>query len=94
MDKTGYPLRREHFEAIRELKRNHDLIITRPDKGNSVVILRRSDYVDKMHKILSQEDKFCKIGDADEHDGTLQQERALQAFLLRALRNDHISCET
>ena len=94
VDKTGYPLRKEHFEAIRELKKNHDLIITRPDKGNGVVILRRSDYVEKMLSILSQEGKFCRIGDADKHDGTLQQERALQAFLLRALRNGHISRET
>ena len=94
VDKTGYPLKMEYFEVIRKLENNRDFIITRLNKGNCVVILRRSNYIDKMHEILLQEGKFCKIGNADEHDGTLQQERALQAFLLRAFRNDHISRET
>lgn len=44
-----------------------------------------------METILSQQEKFVKIGDVDEHDGTILQERALQAFLLRAHKAGHIS---
>ena len=93
VDKTGFPLRQEHFHAIRQLKQDTNIVITRPDKGNGVVILSRDDYVSKMNDVLSQEDKFKKIGPADEYDTTLQQERALQSFLLRAVRNKHLTSE-
>ena len=46
------------------------------------------DYVDKMKPIL-EDAKFEYIGDADRNDTTLQQERAFQAFLLRACKNKH-----
>ena len=35
--------------------------------------------------------KFVKIGDVSSNDSTNQQERALQAFLLRAVKNNHLS---
>ena len=93
LDKTGFPLHREHMEVIGELKRNTELVITKPDKGNGVVLLNRCDYVQKMESILSDERKFRKIGNAAENDSTFQQERALQAFLLRARKKGHISEE-
>jgi len=31
----------------------HDLIVTKADKGNSVVLLKRSDYIDKMNEFLT-----------------------------------------
>ena len=93
IDRTGFSLGKEHLHAIRELKRRKDVVITRPDKGNGVVILKREDYVEKMNAILSQADKFEKIGSVESSDNTLQQERALQAFLLRARKNGHISKE-
>ena len=92
-DKSGYPVTREHLDAIKELKRNKDLVITRPDKGNGVVIIARKDYVEKMKPILDDRTKFDQIGDADQHDKTLQQVRALQAFLLRAYKSKHLTKE-
>ena len=68
--------------ALKDLRLNHNIVITRPDKGNGVVILDREDYVAKMLTILNQEDKFVRLGDVVDNDNTLQQERALQAFLL------------
>lgn len=94
VDKAGYPLRSDHFEAIRELRRDHVIVITRPDKGNGVVLLKHEDYLSKMDQILSQQDKFDKIDDAEENNSTLKQKRAIQAFLLRVLHNGHISRET
>ena len=70
VDKIGFPLRQEHFHAIRQLKQDTNIVITRPDKGNGVVILSRDDYVSKMNDVLSQEDKFKKIGPAEECDTT------------------------
>ena len=55
--------------------------------------MNRDDYVEKMLSILSQQDKFQQIGDAKSNDCTTQQERALQAFLLRAKKSGHITKE-
>ena len=62
-------------------------------KGNGVVVLNCSDYVDKMLTILSQEEKFRHIGNVDGNDNTLQHERALQVFLLRHYKQGYISKE-
>ena len=91
LDKTGFPLDRDHMKTLNELRKNQDIIISRPDKGNGVVILDRSDYIAKMMTILSDREKFECIGDVDTCDNTLQQERALQAFLLRHHKAGHIS---
>ena len=92
VEKTGFPLNSNHFKAIKQLKNNKELVITRPDKGNGVVLLDRSDYVQKMSTILKTE-KFIEIGYADKHDRTLQVERALQAFLLCAVKKGDLSLE-
>ena len=81
VDLTGYPLAKELI-TVSELKKNEDIVITQPDKGNGVVVLNKSDYVDKMSTVLEDEEKFHWIWDADTYDRTIQQEWALQAFLL------------
>ena len=93
IDRTGYPLRKEHLRTISELKRDNNIILTRPDKGNGVVVLNRDDYNKKMLAILSDTDKFERIGEVETHDNTTLQERALQAYLLRAMKNGHITAE-
>ena len=79
IDRTGFPLSREELNVYKELKSNADIVISRPDKGNGVVILNKQDYLRKMDKILSDQTKFEHIGNADANDRTVQQERALQA---------------
>ena len=93
VDRTGFRLNREHMNAIKNLKKRSDVIITKPDKGNGVVLLKRSDYVDKMEVILNDTSKFLHIGTADANDRTVQIERALQAVLLRAKKAGHITAE-
>ena len=41
IDRTGILLTHEHIEAVGHLKKNTNLIITRPDKGNGVVLMER-----------------------------------------------------
>ena len=93
LDKAGFPLDGEHMSELRELRKNPDIVITKPDKGNGVVILDRVEYISKMMSILSDEKKFERIGNAETNDTTLQQERSLQAFLLRQYKAGHISQE-
>ena len=48
-----------------ELSRNKELVISKPDKGNEVVLLDRKDYDRKMLEILNDEEKFTKLPDVD-----------------------------
>ena len=46
--------------------KNKDLIIQKSDKGNSVVIVQRQDYLEKMNDILSDQKKFSKVNLKDD----------------------------
>lgn len=50
-------------EILRNLGKRDDLYISKPDKGNGVVILNRSEYVTKMSEILSDNTKFIPVND-------------------------------
>ena len=90
-DQQRYPLGKEHMKALRELRENKDIVITRPDKGSGTVLLNKADYVSKMMAILGDKSKFKCLGSCDEHDRTGENERALQAFLLRQRNSGKIS---
>ena len=47
-------LPKEEFTALQNLSKNKDLIILESDKGNSVVIVQKQDYLEKMNDILSK----------------------------------------
>lgn len=67
--------------AIGELKQRKDIIISRPDKGEGVVIIDRIEYETKMMGILSKDKNIERIGPCpDCNQWTLQRERSLQAF--------------
>ena len=86
-DRFAFPLGKEHLAAIRELRNmKDDIVITRPDKGAGTVLLDRSDYIAKMMDILNDERKFECLGSCADSDNTVQNEHALQAFLLRKVR--------
>ena len=39
-----FSLEKQHLQTIRQLKNNKDWVITRPDKGKGVVIMKKSEY--------------------------------------------------
>ena len=49
------------FDALRILLKNKDIIVQKADKGNTVAILNRKDYVCKMKNILNDSSKFHKV---------------------------------
>ena len=87
IDRTGFPHSTDELAIMKDLKSKKDIIISRPDKGNGVGVMDKSDCLEKRKIILSDKTKFECIGSATEHDGTVQCERALQA-LLRAVNSN------
>ena len=54
-------LPKAEFDALKILLKNRYIIIQKADKGNTVVILNREDYVCKMKNILNDSSKFPKV---------------------------------
>ena len=65
--------------ALWNLGKNRDIVITKPDKGNGVVILDRKLYNNAIEETISDTSKFEKLNE----DPTLKREASLQRFLLK-----------
>ena len=44
---------KEEFLALQNLRRNKDIVIKKSDKGNPVVIVDKTEYLDKMESLLN-----------------------------------------
>lgn len=44
----------DEFHAIKRLRNNKDVIISRADKGNAIIVMDEKDYIEKMSNILQQ----------------------------------------
>ena len=67
---------RQH-RVLRNLRKDKDIVITKPDKGNGVLILDRKLYNNAIEEIISDTSKFQKLNE----DPTLKCEASLQRFL-------------
>ena len=54
-------LSKEEHIALNNLIKNKDLVIQKADKGNTVVVINKYDYISKMKTILKDTLKFCKL---------------------------------
>ena len=89
IDLTDFVMHRECFTAIRSLRNNNDIIITKADKSSLVVIFNKLDYITKMNSILDDSSKFEKLGSVEENDNSLIIKKKIQRRLLELL-NDNI----
>ena len=80
---------KEEHKALKSLSTNKDLIIQKSDKGNSVVLLKRNDYIKRMNDMLSDCSKFKKldIKPGKDINSLLQQEDRLTNFLKKVKRS-------
>ena len=77
IDSRSFTMYKECFRAINRLRKNDDIIITKPDKGSAVVLLNKSDYIDKMNKVLDDQSKFKRLGPVSSNDSTASIESRL-----------------
>ena len=83
-------MQNEYYQAIKSLRRNEKILITRPDKGSGVVILNKNDYVTKMGNILNDASKIKCLGPAATADKTATIETKLQNRLRELLNSEQL----
>ena len=81
----------EFSKIAKQLISNPTLFISKPDKGNGVVLLDKDTYLDKMNDILSDKSKFLKLGPVATYDNTCKIESAIQRRLLSLKKNNKIT---
>ena len=74
--KPSLRILRQH-RVLRNLRKNKDIVITKPDKGNGVIILDQKLYNNAIEEIISGTSKFEKLNE----DLTLKREASRQHFL-------------
>ena len=80
LDSLPLNVSRAELLALRNLSKNKNIVILRPDKGNGVVILNKMDYINKVETLLLDVSKFRKL-DTDVLDLCLKREGKLIRFL-------------
>ena len=70
IDSRDFTMHKECFRAINRLRKNDDIIITKSDKDSGVVLLNKSDYVDKMNEILDDQSKFKRLVPVSNNENT------------------------
>ena len=53
-------LSKKELKSLKNLSKNPDIVIQKSDKGNSVVILDKKLYLEKMEEMLNKNDQFLK----------------------------------
>ena len=52
---------KKELESLKNLSKNPDIVIQKSDKGNSVAILDKKVYLEKMKEMLNKNDQFLKL---------------------------------
>ena len=72
-------------KVLKNLRKNKDIVLLKPDKGNGVVILDRRDYDLGIQNIIQDRSKFKPLS----QDPTLQREGKLQRLLRKLSKKGH-----
>ncbi|XP_046841017.1 uncharacterized protein LOC124435112 [Xenia sp. Carnegie-2017] len=83
----------EDLNILNNLKNDRTILITKPDKGNGIVILNKDDYTKKMDTLLSDTTKFQPLN-GDPVKVTLQRENQVKSLLKKLKDANSIGQET
>ena len=78
-------LSKDEWKALTDLRKDDSIIITRPDKGNGIVIVSKHSYLQKMKTLISDDSKFKELT----NNPTKARENSLSSYL-RKLRKDKV----
>ncbi|KAL5246892.1 hypothetical protein ACHWQZ_G018935 [Mnemiopsis leidyi] len=88
-------LPKEEMTALKQLSKNKDIIIFKPDKGTGIVIMNATDYIAKIEQIILDETKFSKHQNQDLYKISRSVERKVRNYLRDHLKKTGlISTET
>ena len=51
----------EGIKALKNLIENNDMIIQKADKGKTIIILIKNDYISRLNRILDDSSKFTRL---------------------------------
>ena len=91
IDCSEFPIDKSCFKTLKSLRNNKDIVISKQDKGNGIVVMDTSTYVDKMHEILDDTTKFELKGSYEKYDRTHLIETEIRKVLTRLKRSKQIS---
>ena len=88
-------LSEQEFVALKKLSKNLDLVIQKSDKGNSVVLVDKASYLQRVEALLVNSDKFQTINiDKEKHlNYVINQEKRLKSVYKTLLDNGSINKE-
>ena len=79
------PLTKDHLLALRQLQKNKDIVLSRPDKGSGIVLLNKKDYISKLDAILADQSKFTVVPDGKDLTDQIEQQLT---NLLKKIKNE------
>ena len=77
-------------KILKGLKSNNNIVILKPDKGNGVVVMDRSNCNQGLQKIIRDHTKLKQL----KEDQTLKREKMLQRLLRKLKDNGHLDVKT
>ncbi len=83
-------MHREHFQAIKSLRNNKQILIIKHDKGSGVVFLQQKDYISKIGDVLNDDNQLEKSGNIEQNDKTAKIEQKFQTWLLKLVKKKTI----
>ena len=86
-------LTKEELASLKSLSKNDSLIIQKSDKENSIAIINKDDYLQKMRNILCDSSKFSEICITKERHFLINIEKQI-TDLLKQLNDSQVISDT
>ena len=87
-------INKSDYILLRNLAKDESIIICKPDKGIGVVIMNKTDYVEKMEEILNDITKFKELNYEDSFTVIIKIEDKINRFIRKLKDSGTISEET
>ena len=89
-------LSKKEFVTLKNLSQNKQIVIQKSDKGNSIVIVDRDKYTERMENFLKGQNKFQKIALKDDNflNSITSQEKRIDKMYKKLVNSNSMSEET